>query len=128
MHKHGRSHQKTIANKLTCALPSIISTAIKELSNSKLNITIDTSNSTKSTIKGNTSEQDATKHDDNSNSTSDDNTNPMVSLSKTLKDPAKNAQSESESDKENEVEQFAQNKKKSETLTKAVLIQRCKSV
>eukprot|EP00957_Ditylum_brightwellii_P074300 5645486-Ditylum_brightwellii.AAC.1 len=104
--------------------------AIKELSNSKLNnITIDTPNSIiKSTITGDTYEQDATKHDDKDKSTSEDNTDPMVSLSQTLTDAAKDTQSESKSDKEDEVEQLAQNKKKSETLTKAALIQRRKSV
>eukprot|EP00957_Ditylum_brightwellii_P106124 8095434-Ditylum_brightwellii.AAC.1 len=97
--------------------------------NSKFNnITIDTSNSIiKSTITGDTNEQDATKHDDKNNSTSDDSTDPMVSLSQTLTNPAKDTQSESDSDKEDKVEQFVQRKTKCETLTKAALIQRCKS-
>eukprot|EP00957_Ditylum_brightwellii_P023237 1753846-Ditylum_brightwellii.AAC.1 len=122
--------KKTIADKLAQLLPSIISTTIKELSDSKIiNVTIDTSNSiTKSIITGDTNEQDAHKYDEKNKSTSNDDTDPTVSLSQTLTNPAKDAHSESESEREDEVEQSAQNKKKSGSLTEAVLIQRCKSV
>eukprot|EP00957_Ditylum_brightwellii_P021165 1595944-Ditylum_brightwellii.AAC.1 len=119
-----------IVAKLAQILPSIVSTTIKELSNSKLiDITIDTSNSiTKSTIIGDTNEQDANKHGNKNKSASDDGTDPTVSLSQTLTYPAKNTQSERESGREYEVEQLAQNKKKSGILTKVVLIKRRKSV
>eukprot|EP00957_Ditylum_brightwellii_P013827 1042299-Ditylum_brightwellii.AAC.1 len=122
--------KKMITDKFAQALFSIIPTTIKDLSHSKLdNITIDTSNSViKSTITGSTNEQDTTKHDNKNKSTSDDDTDPMVSLSQTATDPSKEAQSESESDKETEAEQLAWNKKKSETLTKMALMQRCKFV
>eukprot|EP00957_Ditylum_brightwellii_P203831 15336417-Ditylum_brightwellii.AAC.1 len=52
----------------------------------------------------------------------------MASLSQTLTDSAKDAHSVSESNNEDAVEYLAQSKKKSEIFTKAVLIQRCKSV
>eukprot|EP00957_Ditylum_brightwellii_P173475 13207810-Ditylum_brightwellii.AAC.1 len=103
---------------------AVQTTVETELSNSKLiDITIDIFNNIiKRTITGDTNEQDANKHDNKNKVTSDDDTHPTVSLSQTLADSAKDTQSESESDGEDEVEQLAQNKKKSETLVKAAFI------
>eukprot|EP00957_Ditylum_brightwellii_P123691 9429575-Ditylum_brightwellii.AAC.1 len=97
---------------------------IKELRNFKLiDITIDTSNSTtKSTIAGDTPGKEAHKDDNKKKNTSDDDTNPTVSLSHSWIDPTKDAQSESKSKREDEVKQTIQNKKKSGTFTKAALM------
>eukprot|EP00957_Ditylum_brightwellii_P115956 8844545-Ditylum_brightwellii.AAC.1 len=67
---------------------------IKELSNSKrIDKTIGTSNSTTiSPIIGDTNDKEAHKDDNKKKDTSDDDTNPTVSLSQDLTDLAKHAQ------------------------------------